>query len=53
MISDVFQFKGLQYLVTYPNGYELGKKYPVLIFLHGAGSLWWECKDDNLSGERS
>ena len=38
MISDVFQFKGLQYLVTYPNEYEPGKKYPVIIFLHGAGS---------------
>lgn len=28
----------LRYLITYPEGYTEGKKYPVLFFLHGAGS---------------
>ena len=30
--------KYLDYIVRYPNGYEKGKKYPVIIFLHGAGT---------------
>ena len=38
MNSEVFRFNQLQYLVTYPSGYAIGQKYPVIIFLHGAGT---------------
>jgi predicted peptidase len=31
------KFKNLQYLISYPNGYEEGKKYPVIFHTHGAG----------------
>ena len=31
-------FNGMDYWVRYPNGYTEGKKYPVLLFLHGAGT---------------
>ena len=31
-------FEGIQYAVRYPNGYTEGEKYPVILFLHGAGT---------------
>ena len=31
-------FETLEYLVNYPAGYEEGKRYPVVLFLHGAGT---------------
>lgn len=31
-------FEGMQYAVRFPDGYEEGKTYPVLLFLHGAGT---------------
>lgn len=31
-------FETMEYLVNYPAGYEEGKKYPVVLFLHGAGT---------------
>lgn len=31
-------FESLRYIVRYPDEYEEGKKYPVLLMLHGAGS---------------
>jgi len=31
-------FERMEYLVNYPAGYEEGKKYPVVLFLHGAGT---------------
>lgn len=30
-------FQGLQYLISYPNGFREDEKYPLIIFLHGAG----------------
>ena len=30
--------KGLQYIVSYPDGFNEYKKYPLVIFLHGAGT---------------
>ncbi len=38
MKKEVLQFYSMQYLVRYPTGYEKGKKYPVIFFLHGSGS---------------
>lgn len=38
MNKKVHQFKGMQYVVSYPKGYETGRKYPVILFLHGAGT---------------
>ena len=38
MNQEVHQFKGLQYIISYPKKYEKGKVYPVIIFLHGAGT---------------
>ncbi len=32
------RFENLAYLVKYPRGYESGKRYPVILFLHGAGT---------------
>ena len=31
-------FDGMTYLVSYPEGFQEDKKYPLVIFLHGAGS---------------
>lgn len=31
-------FETLEYLVNYPASYEEGKRYPVVLFLHGAGT---------------
>jgi predicted peptidase len=31
-------FEGLKYLVSYPEGFREDKKYPLVIFLHGAGT---------------
>ena len=31
----------LQYIIRYPNGYEDGKRYPILLYLHGAGSRYF------------
>ena len=31
-------FEGMPYLVTYPEGFQEDKKYPLVIFLHGAGT---------------
>ena len=31
-------FEGMSYLVSYPEGFQEDKKYPLVIFLHGAGS---------------
>ncbi len=38
MKMDVSKFKGMEYVTAYPEGYRAEKKYPVIIFLHGAGS---------------
>ena len=32
------EFQGIRYLVCYPKDYQDGKKYPLLLHLHGAGS---------------
>ena len=37
MQTEVCTQGKLTYLLRYPNGYEAGKRYPVLFFLHGAG----------------
>lgn len=31
-------FEGLKYLIAYPEGFQEDKKYPLIIFLHGAGT---------------
>ena len=31
-------FEGLEYLISYPEGFQNDKKYPLVIFLHGAGT---------------
>ena len=38
MNMEIKQFETLKYIVRYPAGYTKGEKYPVVIFLHGAGS---------------
>ena len=30
-------FEGLEYLISYPQGFQEDRKYPLVIFLHGAG----------------
>ena len=32
------QYQKLQYVISYPDSYEEGKKYPILFHTHGAGS---------------
>lgn len=32
------KYKKLKYILSLPDGYEKGKKYPVIFFLHGAGT---------------
>ena len=31
-------FKGIKYIVKYPEGFDKSKKYPALMFLHGTGA---------------
>lgn len=31
-------FEGLEYLISYPEEFKEDKKYPLVIFLHGAGT---------------
>ena len=38
MKTDVFEIQGLKCVIGYPALYEKGHKYPIIIFLHGAGS---------------
>ncbi len=38
MIYDIIEMQGLKTVIRYPNGFEKGKKYPVVFFCHGAGS---------------
>lgn len=38
MKSEKLQFKSMQYVVRYPNMYIEGERYPVILFLHGAGT---------------
>ena len=38
MRYEVKAFKKISYIIRYPNGYAEKKKYPVILFLHGAGS---------------
>ena len=38
MRYETGEFKELRYIIRYPRGYKSGEKYPVILFLHGAGS---------------
>ncbi len=38
MQIEFSSFEGLPYILHYPQGYESGKRYPVLLQLHGAGT---------------
>ena len=38
MKTETLQLDGIQYLKVYPKTYEEGKKHPVIVFLHGAGT---------------
>lgn len=38
MKKEVLLFEDIQYIIRYPKGYQVGKKYPIILFLHGAGS---------------
>ncbi|MBR5613996.1 MAG: prolyl oligopeptidase family serine peptidase [Clostridia bacterium] len=35
---NILEFNGMQYAVKFPKDYEIENKYPVLMFLHGAGT---------------
>ena len=35
---DIKIFEGLEYLISYPEGFQENRKYPLVIFLHGAGT---------------
>jgi len=37
-ITEVRQFKNLQYIIRYPDHFDKAKKYPAILLLHGAGS---------------
>ena len=37
MEYKILQFNKMKYVIRYPDGYDGEKKYPVLIYLHGAG----------------
>ena len=38
MNIEVKRFGRIEYVMRYPNGYEEGKRYPVILFLHGSGT---------------
>lgn len=35
---EIRKFEGMEYLIRYPEGYTEGERYPVVLFLHGAGT---------------
>lgn len=37
MEYKIASFEKIKYVIRYPNGYEAGKQYPVLFYIHGAG----------------
>lgn len=38
MDIQILQFEEIKYVTRFPDRYKVGQKYPVVIFLHGAGS---------------
>ena len=38
MTAEVKRCRGMEYILTYPSGFSKEKRYPVIIFLHGAGT---------------
>lgn len=38
MKKQISEFQGMQYIVSYPHRYDKNEKYPIILFLHGAGS---------------
>ncbi len=38
MRIEISQFENLEYITRFPDGYVDGEKYPILVFLHGAGT---------------
>ncbi len=38
MDREIFYLESMQYVVSYPQKYKKGREYPVIIFLHGAGT---------------
>lgn len=38
MENEILQFEEIKYIKRYPDEYKKGEKYPVIVFLHGAGS---------------
>ena len=40
MHYEINEFKTLKYITAYPDGYSKGKKYPIIFFLHGAGTRY-------------
>lgn len=39
MRYEISRFESIEFMMRYPNGYEAGKRYPVMIHLHGAGTI--------------
>ena len=37
MKFEIKECENLKYVIRYPKGYKTGEKYPVILFLHGAG----------------
>lgn len=42
---EKLEYKGIRYLLYYPKNYEVGKKYPIMFHLHGAGSRGTDFKE--------
>ena len=42
---EKLEYKGIKYLLFYPENYIKGKKYPVMFHLHGAGSRGTDFKE--------
>ena len=40
MANVHYELNGLTYTVRYPEGFDEGKQYPTILFLHGAGTRW-------------
>jgi predicted peptidase len=38
MKTENYIFDGMKYIICYPDGYDEKEKYPIIFFLHGAGS---------------
>ena len=50
MNVECLDFEGMPYVKVYPENHKKGEKHPLLLFLHGAGTIADEYNDGKIYG---